>query len=67
MTDEQISMDDYFNSLNSNKILIGALTQLKQIEIPVSFFSSVPDSQMMVTVSEDGSKFIFTLKENDGN
>jgi hypothetical protein len=64
---EEISMDDYFNSLNSNKILIGALVQLKRIEIPVSFFSNVPDSQMMVTVNEDGSKFIFTLKENDGN
>ena len=66
MTDV-VSLDDYFNSLNPSKILIGALTELKQIEIPISFFSDVPDSQMAVTVNEDGSKFIFTLRENNEN
>ena len=50
MTDV-VSLDDYFNSLNPSKILIGALTELKQIEIPISFFSDVPDSQMAVTVN----------------
>ena len=66
MTDV-VSLDDYFNSLNPSKILIGALTELKQIEIPISFFSDVPDSQMAVTINEDGSKFIFTLRENNEN
>ena len=51
MTDV-VSLDDYFNSLNPSKILIGALNELKQIEIPISFFSDVPDSQMAVTVNE---------------
>lgn len=64
---EEIPMDDYFNSLNANKVLIGVLNQIKQIEIPVSFFTNVPDSQMMVTLNEDGSKFIFSLKEENGN
>ena len=40
MTDV-VSLDDYFNSLNPSKILIGALTELKQIEIPISFFSAI--------------------------
>lgn len=59
---EEISLDEYFNSLNPSKILIGALTELKQIEIPILFFNNVPDSELAVTVNEDGSKFIFTLK-----
>ena len=61
MTDV-VSLDDYFNSLNPSKILIGALTELKQIEIPILFFNNVPDSELAVTVNEDGSKFVFTLK-----
>ena len=64
---EEVSLDKYFNSLNPSKILIGILTELKQIEIPISFFSDVPDSQMSVTINEDGTKFIFSLRENNGN
>lgn len=59
---EEVSLDEYFNSLNPSKILIGALTELKQIEIPILFFNNVPDSELAVTVNEDGSKFVFTLK-----
>ena len=59
---EEVSLDEYFNSLNPSKILIGALTELKQIEIPILFFNNVPDSELTVTVNEDGSKFVFTLK-----
>lgn len=64
---EAITVEDYFNSLNPSRILIGALTELKKIEIPVTFFGDVPDSQMAVTLSEDQTKFVFTLKEQDGN
>lgn len=63
---ETVSIEDYFNSLNSNKILIGVLTQLKQVEIPISFFLDVPDSEMHVTVNEDGTNFIFSLREKNG-
>ena len=51
--------------LNSNKILIGILSEFKKIEIPIDFFSNVPDSEMIVTINEEESKFIFTLKENN--
>lgn len=64
---EAITVEDYFNSLNANKILIGALTELKKIEIPITFFADVPDSQMAVTINEDQTKFVFTLKEQNGN
>jgi hypothetical protein len=64
---EELSPADYFNSLNANKILIGAITQLKEIQIPIDFFKDVPDSQLSVTLSEDSTKFIFSLRENDGD
>ena len=60
-----VPVEDYFNSLNPNKILIGVLTELKEIQIPIKFFSDVPDSQMAVTINEDGTKFIFTLRGSD--
>jgi hypothetical protein len=62
---EVVSLEDYFNSLNANKILIGILSQLKEIEIPIEFFRNVPDSELGVTVNEDGSSFIFKLKETN--
>lgn len=60
---EVVSIEDYFNSLNANKILIGVLSQIKEIQIPVEFFRNVPDSEMAVTVNEDGTNFIFKLKD----
>ena len=62
---EDIPLEEYFKSLNPNKILIGVLQQVKQIEIPVGFFADVPNSELVVSVNEDGTSFIFTLKESN--
>jgi len=66
MTD-MIPIEDYFKSLNANKILIGILSQIKEISIPVKFFSDIPDTQLAVTINEDGTEFIFKLKEDNGD
>lgn len=62
---EDITLEDYFKSLNPNKILIGILQQIKNIEIPVGFFSDVPNSELVVGVNEDGTSFVFSLKDSN--
>jgi len=62
---EELTSEDIFNSLNPSKILIGVLNQIKEITIPVNFFLDVPDSQIAVTLSEDGSSFIFNLRDKN--
>lgn len=64
---QEISNEDIFNSLNPSKILIGTLTQIKEVTIPVNFFLDVPDSQVAVTLSEDGSSFIFNLRDKNAS
>lgn len=62
---EAVPLEEYFKSLNPNKILIGVLQQIKQVEIPVGFFADVPNSELVVSINEDGTSFIFTLKDSD--
>lgn len=64
---EDVSLDQYFESLTSSKILIGVLNEIKTIEIPVSFFSNVPDSQLEVGLNENQTNFIFSLREDNSN
>lgn len=64
---EDVSLDQYFESLTSSKILIGVLNEIKTIEIPVSFFSNVPDSQLEVGLNENQTNFIFSLREYNSN
>lgn len=65
MTEQEINIEEYFNSLNPSKILIGVLSQINKIEIPVSFFTQVSDSQLEVTLNESGDSFVFSLKDNN--
>lgn len=62
---EDIPLEEYFKSLNPNKILIGVLQQIKKVEIPVGFFADVPNSELVVSVNEDGTSFVFSLKESN--
>lgn len=62
---EELDLEQYFNSLTSNKILIGVLGQTGKIEIPISFFTDVQDSQLEVTLNEDQTHFVFSLKDNN--
>jgi hypothetical protein len=62
---EELDLEQYFNSLTSNKILIGVLGQTGKIEIPISFFTDVQDSQLEVTLNEDQTHFVFSLKSNN--
>jgi hypothetical protein len=62
---EELDLEQYFNSLTSNKILIGVLGQTGKIEIPISFFTDVQDSQLEVTLNEDQTHFVFSLKGNN--
>jgi hypothetical protein len=62
---EDITLEEYFKSLNPNKILIGVLQQIKKIEIPVGFFADVPNSELVVSVNEDGTAFVFSLKDSN--
>ena len=64
---EDVSLDQYFESLTSSKILIGILNEIKTIEIPISFFSNVPDSQLEVGLNENQTNFIFSLREDNSN
>jgi hypothetical protein len=62
---EDVPLEEYFKSLNPNKILIGVLQQIKKVEIPVGFFADVPNSELVVSVNEDGTSFVFSLKESN--
>jgi hypothetical protein len=62
---EDVPLEEYFKSLNPNKILIGVLQQIKKVEIPVGFFADVPNSELVVSVNEDGTLFVFSLKESN--
>ena len=62
---EDVPLEEYFKSLNPNKILIGVLQQIKKVEIPVGFFADVPNSELVVSVNVDGTLFVFSLKESN--
>lgn len=60
-----MDMQEIFDSLNANKILIGILEQVKEVSVPISFFTDVSDRQLEVKSNSEMSEFIFSLRNKD--
>lgn len=60
-----MDMQEVFDSLNANKILIGILEQVKEVSVPISFFTDVSDRQLEVKSNSEMSEFIFSLRNKD--
>jgi hypothetical protein len=61
-----MEVEEIFQSLNTNKILIGILEQVGKVEVPIDFFINVLDRQLEVKANSEGSAFVFSLKDNNG-
>jgi hypothetical protein len=60
-----MEIEDIFSSLNTNKILIGILEQVGEVNVPIDFFINVLDRQIEVKTDAEKSAFVFSLKEDN--
>lgn len=60
-----MEIEDIFSSLNTNKILIGILEQVGEVNVPIDFFINVLDRQIEVKTNAEKSAFVFSLKEDN--
>jgi hypothetical protein len=60
-----MEFEEIATSLNTSKILIGILEQVKEVSVPIDFFINVLDRQLEIKTNDEKTAFVFTLKEND--